>query len=229
MDQLAFTKLTYGMYVTGIKDSAGRFCGSLVDATAQIAMGSRPYVALGSMNRNYTTEVLLQNGLFTLSVLPDNVDPFVLANFGFQSGRTVDKWSNVPFEVYHDLPVLKSSIARLLCRVDGIRKFETHHLFIAEIIEADHTGGEPLIYADYFTKLKAPVAEAFKVYKETGKPPAPVEGNPAADEGAKEQQKSKWVCSVCGYVYDGDVPFEDLPDTYTCPLCGQPKSVFERQ
>lgn len=229
MDQLAFTKLTYGLYVAGVKDAAGRFCGSLVDAVAQVSMGSQPYVALGSMNRNYTTEVLLQNGLFTLSVLPEDVDPFVLANFGFQSGRTIDKWSNVPYEIYHDLPVLKHSVARLLCRVDGVRMFETHHLFIAEIIEADHTGGEPLIYADYFTKLKGPVAEAFKAYKQTGKPPAPVEGNPGADAPGETPQKCNWVCSVCGYVYDGDVPFEDLPDTYTCPLCGQPKSVFVKE
>ena len=172
MDQRAFSKLTYGLYVAGVKDPAGRFCGSLVDAVAQVAMGSRPYVALGSMNKNYTTEVLLQTGLFTLSVLPADAEPFVLADFGFQTGRNIDKWANVAFEVYHDLPVLKSSVARLLCRVDSMRVFETHHLFISEIIEADHIGGEPLIYADYFTRLKGPVAEAFKIYKQTGKPPA---------------------------------------------------------
>ncbi|MDD4445875.1 MAG: rubredoxin, partial [Eubacteriales bacterium] len=38
--------------------------------------------------------------------------------------------------------------------------------------------------------------------------------------------KKTWVCSVCHYVYDGDIPFEDLPDDYKCPVCGQPKSVF---
>ena len=30
----------------------------------------------------------------------------------------------------------------------------------------------------------------------------------------------KWVCSVCGYVYEGEIPFEDLPDDWVCPLCG---------
>jgi len=36
----------------------------------------------------------------------------------------------------------------------------------------------------------------------------------------------KWVCKVCGYVYDGTTPFEDLPEDWVCPLCGAPKSDF---
>ena len=50
----------------------------------------------------------------------------------------------------------------------------------------------------------------------------------------------KWVCNVCGYVYDeavGDpdngiapgTKFEDLPDDFTCPLCGVGKDDFSRQ
>ncbi|MCL2491964.1 MAG: rubredoxin [Coriobacteriia bacterium] len=37
---------------------------------------------------------------------------------------------------------------------------------------------------------------------------------------------TKYVCSVCGWVYDGEEPFEDLPDDYTCPMCSAPKSAF---
>lgn len=40
----------------------------------------------------------------------------------------------------------------------------------------------------------------------------------------------KFVCSVCGYVYDpaenGNVAFEDLADDYACPLCGVGKDEF---
>ena len=43
----------------------------------------------------------------------------------------------------------------------------------------------------------------------------------------------KWVCTVCGYVYDtaenDNVKFEDLPDDYTCPLCSVGKDQFERE
>ena len=38
--------------------------------------------------------------------------------------------------------------------------------------------------------------------------------------------EKQWVCVVCGYVYDGDTPFEELPDDWTCPVCGVDKSFF---
>ena len=49
----------------------------------------------------------------------------------------------------------------------------------------------------------------------------------------------KYVCTVCGYIYDpaaGDpdngvapgTAFEDIPDTWVCPECGVPKSDFEQ-
>ena len=39
----------------------------------------------------------------------------------------------------------------------------------------------------------------------------------------------KYICQVCGYIYDDEVeemPSEDLPDDWVCPLCGVPKSSF---
>ena len=39
--------------------------------------------------------------------------------------------------------------------------------------------------------------------------------------------EKQWDCVVCGYVYDGDTPFEELPDDWTCPVCGVDKSFFE--
>ncbi|NLN83755.1 MAG: rubredoxin [Firmicutes bacterium] len=48
----------------------------------------------------------------------------------------------------------------------------------------------------------------------------------------------KYVCIVCGYIYDPDLgdpdsgiepgtPFEDLPEDWFCPVCGVGKSEFE--
>jgi rubredoxin len=50
----------------------------------------------------------------------------------------------------------------------------------------------------------------------------------------------RYVCTVCGYIYDpkeGDMDsgiapgtsFEDIPDDWLCPLCGVPKSDFEKE
>lgn len=38
-----------------------------------------------------------------------------------------------------------------------------------------------------------------------------------------------YVCDVCGYVYDGDVPFDQLPEDWVCPLCGVGKDEFSEQ
>ena len=38
-----------------------------------------------------------------------------------------------------------------------------------------------------------------------------------------------YVCTVCGYVYDGDVPFDQLPEDWVCPLCGVGKDEFTEQ
>ena len=45
---------------------------------------------------------------------------------------------------------------------------------------------------------------------------------PAKTEDA--EQEKVYVCPICGYEYVGDINSE--PDDWTCPLCGQPKSVF---
>lgn len=48
----------------------------------------------------------------------------------------------------------------------------------------------------------------------------------------------KYICTVCGYVYDEEIgyeeggiapgtKFEDLPDDFECPLCGVGKDSFE--
>lgn len=39
----------------------------------------------------------------------------------------------------------------------------------------------------------------------------------------------QWVCTVCNYVYDGEEPFEKLPEDYMCPICGVDKSFFEQR
>lgn len=38
-----------------------------------------------------------------------------------------------------------------------------------------------------------------------------------------------FVCSVCGYVYDGEVPFAELPDDWVCPVCGVGKDEFNEE
>ena len=64
----------------------------------------------------------------------------------------------------------------------------------------------------------------------------------SASDGRRSERSSpmKYVCDVCGYVYDetlGDpdngiapgTKWEDVPEDYLCPLCGVGKDMFEAE
>lgn len=213
MDSKAMHKISYGLYVVGSKMD-GQYAGCIVDAFIQSTSSPVPTTILCSIKANQTNAAIKQTGEFTISVLGTDVDPFVIGNFGFQSGRDADKWSNVPHQVVDDLPILEGAVAYLRCKVTDSNELSTHTAFFCEVVDAWLGSGEPLIYGDYQKNMKANTMAAFKAFKEEGQAP---------------KQTSKWVCNICGYVYDGEIPFEQLPDDWKCPLCGHPKSDFSKQ
>ena len=213
METAALYNISYGLYVIGSKID-GKNAGCIVDAFIQSTSTPVPTVILCSIQANQTNAAIKQTGEFMVSILSADVDPFVVGNFGFQSGRDVDKWANVPFETVEGLPVLKKAVAYLRCKVTDFKELSTHTVFFCEVTDATMGGGTPLIYGSYQKEMKPKTLEAFKQYKQTGLVPSPI---------------AKWVCSICGYVYDGEIPFEDLPDDWKCPLCGAPKSAFVKQ
>lgn len=215
MDVGALSKLTHGLYVLGAKDGE-RYVGCIVDAVMQASL-KPPLVAVSCLKAGYTQNCIRQTNEFSLSVLGRHVDPFVLGNFGYQSSRTVDKWAAVPFVVKDNLPFYQEAISFLTCHVIAIHEFETHVVFMAEVMNAWQQGEMcSLTYNDYQNGFKTKVKEAFVQHQQKG-------------EQKMSEKKSVWVCTVCGYVYDGDVPFEELPDTWTCPLCGVGKELFEKR
>ena len=219
VDLEALYKLTHGLYVLGARDE-NRFAGSIVDAVMQVA--NKPVaIALSCSNGSYTKSCIDKTGEFSLSVLCRNVEPFVVANFGFQTSRLVDKWKNVAHTVRAGLPYLNDNLASLRSRVLHTYSLESKTLYVAEVTEAATTcrNEEPLTYLDYRSYFKNDVMDSFKNYLNT----EPKEGKTMAEEN------KKWVCTVCGYVYDGEVPFEELPEDWLCPLCGVGKELFELQ
>ena len=100
------------------------------------------------------------------------------------------------------------------CRVIDKMETATHTVFLGEVMDADVLkAGTPMTYAYYHKVLKGKTAAKAPTYI------APEAGQTAA----------KYVCKICGYVYDGKVPFEELPDDWLCPVCGAPKSQFEKR
>lgn len=209
MDPKAFHSLSYGVYVVSTWDK-GRPTGCIANCAAQIT--SSPATVMVSINRdNYTNSCIRDCGHFAISILAENSDPAIIGTFGFRSGKDFDKFSQVEYEVKDALPVLSDSCAYIACRVVDKMETATHTVFLGEVIGAERTSdGTPMTYAYYHGVIKGKTAKNAPTYIEESAP------------------AGKYVCSVCGYEYSGNIPFEKLPDDWTCPVCGQPKKVFKK-
>ena len=162
-------KLTYGLHVISVHDAANdRPAGFVIDAVCQLSMDDPPLVVFSVMNKNYSKDCIKAEGLFNVSILPTSVDPFVIANFGYQSSHEVDKWKNVPHTINNGLPVLNQAITWAQFKVTDYREMGTHTAFFCEPTECEYVNGdlEPLRYADYFTELKDSAFAAFKAFNE---------------------------------------------------------------
>ena len=119
----------------------------------------------------------------------------------------------VDFLEKEGLPVISDSCGYIVCNVIDKMETSTHTVFLGEVIDGDIIGNTPaMTYAYYHNVVK-------------GKSPKNAPTYIAEDE-TSEKTGSKWVCSICGYEYDGDVPFNELPDDFVCPVCKQPKDKF---
>lgn len=104
MNMNALYKLTLGLYILGCRDGK-RPVGSVVDAVMQVA--HKPWmIALSCTNGSYTKQCIDATREFSLSVLSKKVEPWIIANFGFQSSKKVDKWSITKYHVKDGLPYL---------------------------------------------------------------------------------------------------------------------------
>lgn len=205
MNSSAFHKLSYGLYVISTLDGE-RPTGCIANSVLQITSDPAS-VAVSLNHNNYTNSCIDKSGKFAISVLHEQSDPGIISTFGFQSGKDNDKFKAVNHHMVEGLPVIDDACAYIICQVINKMETETHTIFLGRVLDADVLKNETsMTYAYYHSNVK-------------GKGNAPAK--PSAG-GAT------YVCSVCGYVYDGDTPFEELPEDWKCPLCKQPKSVFKK-
>lgn len=176
--------------------------GCVVDAVSQISSGDNPLISVSVMKSNYTNELLKNNSKFGLSVLGKSVNSKIIKTFGYNSMRDIDKFEGVDFTLIDGVNVINDSLGYMICeKVDSIDN-DTHTLFIGKLVGCDVFKNEEEMSYQYFQEHKD---ELIKVETENG--------------------KTAWVCSVCGYVVYED----ELPDDYTCPICGVSKELFVRK
>lgn len=234
MDKAAFFKMSYGVYIVSSRKD-GQFNGQIANSVFQ-ATSTPPTVAASINKNNLTHEFIQASRKFSVSILAKTAPMTLIGLFGFKSGREIDKFADVSFKMgVLDVPiVLDHTVAYMEAEVIDEMDCGTHTLFIGKIADCEVLSDEePMTYA-YYHKVKGGRSpQNAPTYVEEKAEPTPA-GIPG-----KGGKMDKYTCTICGYVYDpekGDpesgispgTAFEDLPDDWTCPICGADKSQFEK-
>jgi flavin reductase (DIM6/NTAB) family NADH-FMN oxidoreductase RutF/rubredoxin len=228
MDLKALHKISYGMYIVSSK-AEDRLNGQIVNTVMQVC-AKPPVVAVAINKENLTHEFIAKSGVYTVSVLATDASMKLIGLFGWKSGRDVDKYAETNYKtgVTGAPVVFDSTVAYLEVEVINSVDAGTHTLFLGNVVAAEVLDDtEPMTYAFYHLVKKGKAPKTAPTYQETV----------TKKEGVA---MARYVCKVCGYVYDpekGDpdsniqpgTPFEKLPDDWVCPVCGADKSQFEKE
>ena len=196
-DLTALFNIGYGLYVVtsndGTKDN-----GLIVNTVSQVT-NTPNRVAVTINKQNYSYHTIRKTGIMNVNCL-DVTAPFaVFERFGFQSGRTADKFAGMEtLRSDNGLVFLSRYINSFMSlKVEEYVDLGTHGMFICTVTEARvMTDAETMTYT---------------YYQKNVKPKPQTEG------------KKGFVCKVCGWIYEGD----ELPDDIVCPLCKHGAADFE--
>ena len=197
MNQKVMNNLSYGIFVVTAKEGE-KDNGCIVNTGIQVT--TEPNQIVLALNKNnYTHDMIMRTKKLNLSILSEKATIATIQNFGFQSGKSADKFVEFPFERSANgiTYVAKECNGYISAEVTQTVDLGTHTLFIAQVTDGDVIDDAPsATYAYYHAHIK-----------QTAKPSA----------------KKGWICTVCGYIYEGEV----LPPDFICPICGHPATDFE--
>lgn len=202
MDPKALFRLTYGLFLLSAREN-GRDNACIINTAVQVA-NNPTRISIAVNKGNLTHDMVLHTGAFNISVISTEAEFSLFQRFGMQSGRDVDKFDGFSAVarsangLYH-LTQWANSYFSL--RVTESVDLGSHTLFIAEIVDAEVLGTAPsCTYGYYQSDIK-----------------------PKPQQAAAPSDKKRWVCKICGHVYEGD----ELPADYICPLCKHGAEDFE--
>ena len=186
-----------GMFIASTVDSA-----CIVDTVLQVSSSEEPLISVCINKNNYTNEMIKKNKKFVISILDNDINGEIIKTFGFNSSRDINKFQDFEYDLVNEIKVIKDSLGYLECELVDIVDADTHNIFIGKVKSSKrYKEGTPMTY-QYYGEHKD---ELLKV--------------------KTENNKTAWICTMCGYVYYGD----EIPDDFKCPICGYPKSAFEKK
>ncbi len=229
----AFFKITYGLYIVSSRDGSN-YNGHISNTVFQIT-ADPPRIAIATHKNNLTTQYIEKSKVFSVSILKQDVSLEFIGPWGYKSGRDLDKFQSANYKIGKTgAPiVLGHTLGYFECEVVEKVDTGTHILFIGQVIDAElmQEAEKPLTYSYYREVIKGISPRNAPTYT-GGKHDAIPEHHVKAE--AKSQ---RFQCTVCGHIYDpgegdphGGIPpgtaFEDIPDDWTCPICGVSKKDF---
>ena len=196
-DLSALFNIGYGLYVVTSNDG-NKDNGLIVNTVTQVT-NTPNRVAVTINKQNYSHHVIKQTGVMNVNCLDVSAPFSVFQNFGFQSGRTVDKFQGIDvLRSDNGLRFLPRHINSFMSlKVESYVDLGTHGMFICSVTEAR-------VISDKETMT-------YTYYQNNVKPKPETAG------------KKGYVCKICGWVYEG----EELPDDIVCPLCKHGAADFE--
>jgi flavin reductase (DIM6/NTAB) family NADH-FMN oxidoreductase RutF/rubredoxin len=226
MNLKALHTCSYGLYVISSR-KGDKLNGQIANTVFQIT-SDPPTVAVSINKQNLTHEFISDSKVFVASILSRDTPLSLIGQFGFKSGRDIDKLKDVNYKLGETKApiILDHTIAYLEARVINQVDVGTHTIFVGELVGAEVLKeGEPMTYAYYHQVRRGSTPKTAPTYIKEKKEVA--------------SKMPKYRCTVCGYVYDpelgdpdGDIrpgtPFEEIPDTWVCPVCGASKDQFEK-
>ena len=196
-DMTALFRIGYGLYVVTSNDGK-KDNGLIVNTVTQLT--DSPYrVAVNINKANYSHHVIQQTGILNVNCLSVDAPFSVFQQFGFQSGRSVEKFAGQKVNRSDNgLVFLDKYInAFMSLKVEQYVDLGTHGMFICSVTEARVVSDKDTMTYTYYQKYVKPKPQT---------------------EG-----KKGFVCKVCGYIYEGD----ELPEDFICPLCKHGAVDFE--
>lgn len=217
MDKKAMYKLSYGLFVLTTK-ADGKINGCITNTAIQVT--SEPNRIAFAVNKmNLTHDMLMESGVFNISIISEAASFDLFKRFGFQSGREVNKFENYGAGkialAANGIPyVLDGTNAYISGTVFDKVDLGSHTLFICDVTDMDVLSDAPSATYDYYQSNIKPKPESFNKGDTVG----------TLQKDENGEGTTVWRCLICGYEWVG----EELPDDFICPICKHPKADFEK-
>ena len=199
MNTQALFKIGYGLYVLTANEN-GKDNGCIINTVMQVT-ADPCQIEIAVNKSNYTCEMIQRTKKFNVSILDEGTSFDVFKNFGYQSGRTVDKFANF-FDTKRSpngvLYITKNTNAFMSAYVKQEVDLGTHILFIAQLVEAEVLSDKSTVTYEFYQKNIKPQPQT--------------------------TAKKGWRCKICGFIYE----HEELPADYICPICKHGAVDFEK-